>query len=80
MSELDKCGIATIGLGRQSMTDDTSKVNPVASARMTSKSPGGDPISLALKRIHDNVVEEPMPDSFLDLVAQIEAKIAGRAQ
>jgi hypothetical protein len=35
----------------------------------------GDPIADALKRLHDSVAEEPMPDSFMDLVAQIEAKI-----
>lgn len=39
---------------------------------------GGDPITKALKRIHDEVLEEPVPDAFLDLVAQIEAKIADR--
>jgi Anti-sigma factor NepR len=35
----------------------------------------GDPIGDALKRLHDAVAEEPMPDSFLQLVAQIEAKM-----
>ena len=35
----------------------------------------GDPIADALKRLHDSVAEEPMPDSFMQLVAQIEAKM-----
>ena len=40
----------------------------------------GDPIAGALKRLHDAVADEPIPDSFMDLVAQIEAKIEnGRA-
>jgi Anti-sigma factor NepR len=35
----------------------------------------GDPIADALKRLHDAVADEPMPDSFMNLVAQIEAKM-----
>ena len=35
----------------------------------------GDPIADALKRLHDAVADEPMPDSFMQLVAQIEAKM-----
>lgn len=35
----------------------------------------GDPIADALKRLHDSVAEEPMPDAFMRLVAEIEAKM-----
>lgn len=44
----------------------------------SARSDVADPITDALKRIHDDVLDEPMPDSFLTLVAQIEAKILDR--
>ena len=31
-----------------------------------------DPIAAALRRLHDETVAEPLPDDFLDLLAQIE--------
>lgn len=34
-----------------------------------------DPIGDALKKLHDSVANEPIPPSFLDLVAEIEKKI-----
>lgn len=34
-----------------------------------------DPIAVALKRLHDNIVQEELPDAFLDIVAQIEARL-----
>lgn len=39
-----------------------------------------DPISIALKRMHDAIVDEPLPEEFLALIEQIDAKIAGRKQ
>lgn len=39
-----------------------------------------DPISVALKRMHDAIVDEPLPEEFLALIEQIDAKIAGRDQ
>ena len=63
------------------------KVVPVASA---AKSLGtqmivevdqdmiADPISVALKRMHDAIVDEPLPEEFLALIEQIDAKIACR--
>ena len=35
-----------------------------------------DPVTIALKRIHDDVVDEPLPDDFLALLGEIDAKIA----
>jgi Anti-sigma factor NepR len=36
----------------------------------------GDPIAAALKKIHDSVADEPLPDDFLDLLEQIDRKIS----
>jgi Anti-sigma factor NepR len=40
----------------------------------------GDPISAALKKIHDAVADEPLPDDFLDLLEQIDRKISATDQ
>ena len=40
------------------------------------KSADGDAISKALKKIHDSVLEEPLPDDFLKLLDQIDQKIS----
>jgi Anti-sigma factor NepR len=34
-----------------------------------------DPISLALKRLHETVVAEDVPDDFLNLLAEIDRKL-----
>lgn len=34
-----------------------------------------DPISHALKRLHDEVASEPLPDEFLQLLSEIDRKI-----
>lgn len=34
-----------------------------------------DAVSIALKRMHDKVVSEDLPDDFADLLAAIERKI-----
>lgn len=36
--------------------------------------PKHDPISTALRRLHDEVVAEPLPADFLDLLDRIDAK------
>jgi hypothetical protein len=38
-----------------------------------------DPISIALKKLHDDVASEDVPDEFLDLLAEIDRKIAAKA-
>jgi Anti-sigma factor NepR len=37
-----------------------------------------DPLSTALKKLHDSVVDEPLPDEFMDLLDQIDRKIAAK--
>lgn len=37
-----------------------------------------DPIGAALRRLHEQVVSEPIPDAFLALIAEIDSKIEGR--
>jgi predicted Rossmann fold nucleotide-binding protein DprA/Smf involved in DNA uptake len=39
---------------------------------------GSDPIATALKRLHDEVIAEPIPDDFLRLLSQIDEKLEGR--
>lgn len=34
-----------------------------------------DPIAMALKRLHDDVVSEPVPDDFMKLLSEIDRKI-----
>ena len=36
-----------------------------------------DPVGSALRRLHDDVVAEPLPEDFLRLLGEIERKIAG---
>ena len=40
--------------------------------------PGDDPVGAALRRLHDDVVAEPLPDDFLRLLGELERKIAGQ--
>jgi hypothetical protein len=35
-----------------------------------------DPIVLGLKRLYDSVLEEAVPDDFMDLLGQIDAELA----
>lgn len=39
---------------------------------------GSDPIAAALKRMHDAVVNEELPDDFLRLLDEIDTKIAAK--
>ncbi|MFM5915171.1 MAG: NepR family anti-sigma factor [Chakrabartia godavariana] len=41
--------------------------------------PIDDPIGAALRRLHDEVVAEPLPDDFLRLLGEIERKLDGTA-
>lgn len=41
--------------------------------------PVDDPVGLALRRLHDEVVAEPLPEDFLRLLGEIERKISGQA-
>ncbi|MEO6715779.1 MAG: NepR family anti-sigma factor [Novosphingobium sp.] len=37
---------------------------------------GGDPIAAALRQMHDSVASEDLPDDFLRLLGEIDARIA----
>lgn len=39
-----------------------------------------DPISLALKRLHETVVSEDVPEDFLNLLAEIDRKLEGEGR
>lgn len=39
--------------------------------------PIDDPVGAALRRLHDEVVAEPLPDDFLRLLGEIESKLDG---
>ena len=39
--------------------------------------PIDDPVRAALRRLHDEVVAEPLPDDFLRLLSEIEQKLDG---
>jgi hypothetical protein len=39
---------------------------------------GGDPITAALRQMHDAVASEELPDDFLRLLGEIDAKIAAK--
>ena len=58
------------------MSSDTKGKRPGQSPRAwPAGSANDDPIAVALKRLHDNIVQEELPDAFLDIVAQIEARL-----
>lgn len=55
---------------------DAGMVQAVAQEKEMNSSEA-DPISAALRKIHDSVLDEPLPDDFLDLLEQIDLKISG---
>jgi hypothetical protein len=61
-------------LDEVTMTNDNPKPARKAAA-VIKPTHVNDPVTEALKRLHDSVAEEPVPDSFMELMAQIEAKI-----
>jgi hypothetical protein len=56
-------------------SDKTSESG--AEARGKSLMPIDDPVGAALRRLHDEVVAEPLPDDFLRLLGDIERKLDG---
>ena len=62
---------------------DAGMMQAMAQKKDTQKDtlpPDADPISAALRKIHDSVLEEPLPDDFLDLLDQIDQKISAAAK
>lgn len=43
---------------------------------MSSAEPAFDPVAAALKQLHESVLNEALPDGFLLLLDEIDAKIA----
>lgn len=43
-------------------------------SRMLSTS-RNDPISMALRQLHDHVLAEPIPDDFLDILSKMDKKM-----
>ena len=39
--------------------------------------PGFDPITAALRQMHDDFANEPIPDDFMRLLDQIDARFSG---
>jgi hypothetical protein len=45
----------------------------------TTAIPIDDPVGAALRRLHDEVIAEPIPEDFLRLLGEIEGKLKGAA-
>lgn len=45
---------------------------------INSVEPDFDPISAALRQMHDGIAKEPVPDDFLKLLDELEERIAER--
>ncbi len=73
--------VKAVSLTKEEPTAMPKNRAPEESARASNEQsyPGEDPVALALRRLHDDVVAEPLPDDFLRLLDQIERKIAGQA-
>ncbi len=59
-------------MGRKSSFENASKPT-LKSLRSSAQH---DPVSIALKRLHDDVTSEEVPDDFLSILAAIDRKIA----
>ena len=59
--------IATMAIGG-------SKPKVGERSRMLSTS-RNDPISMALRQLHDHVLAEPIPDDFLDILSKMDKKM-----
>jgi Anti-sigma factor NepR len=47
--------------------------------KMHTLEPAFDPVAAALKQLHQSVADEPVPDDFLRILDDIDAKIAAAA-
>lgn len=53
-----------------------SKTNRPKGKLMNSANSDYDPVSAALRQMHDAVASEPVPDDFMRILDEIDAKIA----
>lgn len=68
--------------GGKPLAGDVSKENAVDLGRNMARrgtAVAVDPIASALRRLHDDVVSEPIPDDFMSLLASIDKKREGRS-
>jgi hypothetical protein len=64
------------GGGLYAQIDETRTGKPSTAKRRVAAHPAvSDPIGAALRRLHEEVTNEPMPDLFLKLIADIDRKI-----
>jgi len=54
-----------------------AKDKPVKGKKMRHADPAFDPVSAALQQLHQTVASEGIPDDFLRILADIDARIAG---
>lgn len=57
-----------------SVGETKGKRGPQSSA--TNMDPNFDSLTAALRQMHDSIASEPIPDDFLDLLDQIDAKMS----
>jgi hypothetical protein len=60
-----------MGAGERMAGADNSKTTTPGGSKKMDKKGGADWTS-GLKRLYDNVVEEPIPDAFKDLLAKLD--------
>ena len=57
---------------------DSKKREPKPVRFVNAVDPDFDPISAALRQMHDGVAKEPVPDEFLKLLDQLDERLAER--
>jgi hypothetical protein len=60
--------------GGSHLGDNKSKRR--AGSVIGTEDPAFDPITAALRQMHDSIANEPVPDDFLDLLDKIDAKFS----
>ena len=81
VTSLDKSDIvskaASLHLQESITMPEQGEPKAEAGAAKESMMPVDDPIGAALRRLHDEVVAEPLPEDFLRLLGEIERKLDG---
>lgn len=74
---MTECGRPGYGVLRSAWNDRGGKLssNKGKQQEGVSMDPEFDPLTVALRQMHHSITNEPVPDDFLDLLDQINAKI-----
>ncbi len=56
----------------------SGKVDPKPMRFVNAVDPEFDPISAALRQMHDGIAQEPVPDEFLKLLDQLDDRLANK--